>query len=220
MNDEIDNTPIDALQTLKNKADSIRMKYHPSIGLAKLQEKFALVVAQNAKATEAIAVDSVSTELTAEEIAAKRAAHLAAMDAEFGVVPSEDIGTGLQMSESQKRYLFATELLRVRIIPLSDIYKNMVGEYFCILNRDIGRVKKWAQFNTPGGWHYPRCLVEFLESKTFQAFYEYKNKAGRIVKSTREQQAFSIQYLPKLSVSDLKVVTDGIRTTEEDQTNE
>lgn len=165
----------DALIQLKQQADSLNLKYHPSIGIEKLQEK----VTECQKEME--------TSLKIRK--PKPIKHLTSSERKL-----------LHQTTKRKE---ATRLVRVRLTCMNPNKKNWPGEFFTIGNAVVGTVKKFVPFEAEAGYHIPYIIYTHLKKKKYQKLTVIKLPRGRIKTKSTMLPEFNITLLDPLTSEEL-----------------
>lgn len=188
--DLIDNSDLPVpsrLESLKQKADLLGIRYHPSIGEEALAAKI------DAKMAEAPATTAVAA--------------AAADGATINPAGSTDTSGELVFMEtpSQKRARLmreASELVRIRLTCMNPNKKEWEGEIFTVANSVVGTHRKYVPFNAEEGWHVPRIILEALLAKECQIFVDVKTPKGK-VRQGKLIKEFAIEILPPLTPEEL-----------------
>lgn len=108
--------------------------------------------------------------------------------------------------EAKKRKLLddANKLIRVRITCMNPVKKDWEGELFTVSNSVVGTQKRFVPFNAPDGWHVPQMMLNMLQERTCQVFYNEKSKNGVTVRRGKLIKEFAIEILPQLTKEELK----------------
>jgi len=170
----------DELETLKSRADTRGIKYHPSIGLDKL--KLKMEAADSETATEEIV-----------NITKLQNKGIEYMDhAQY---------TKLSARERKKR---CGSLIRINVTSMNQNKKNWEGEIMSAGSAKLGTFKKFIPFNTTDGWHVPYIIYQAMKERKCTIFQTVKDSKGvkkRVPKSINE---FNIEVLPPLTREELK----------------
>lgn len=167
----------DELTVLKDRADRLGLKYHPSISADKLREKIAAHLA-----------DQPDPEA--------KTAPAAAPVAEAAAVETP----------GQKRFRLkqeALKLVRIRVTCMNPAKKEWDGEIFTVGNAAIGSVKKFVPFNIEDGWHVPHCIYEMMKNRMCPVYVSGKSKAGVTIRESKLIREFAIEVLPQLTQEEL-----------------
>ena len=170
---EQDEPQLDELTLLKQRAQTLGIKFHPSIGLESLRSK-------------------VSAALTGE--AAEEAA-------EEPVPEAPAAESRIQMRNRLRKE--ASALVRVRVTCMNPNKKEWKGEIFTASNSIIGTFRKYVQFNTEDGWHVPQIILNMIKARQFQTFYTIKNERGVAVRKGKLVPEFAVEVLPPLTEKEL-----------------
>lgn len=175
--------PAAILESLKARADTLGLKYHPKIGIDALREKI----------TEAMAEPGD--------------------EGEGEGVPEEDKSadekplTKLQKEAAMREKLRKEKmkLIRVRISNLNPAKKDLHGEIVTVANKFLGTVRKYIPFGeaTDEGYHVPQVLLDQLKARKFQSIKTITKK-GQIEVKTRMVPEFAIEVLDPLTADELE----------------
>ena len=166
------------LDALKARAETMGLKFHPSISLEKLRER--VEAALNGKAP---AEDDEATE---DDTEGKEAAPVKL--------------TPQQMQ--RKMYDECMRLVRVNITCMNPNKREYEGDIFATGNSLIGTVKKFIPFNTVDGYHVPKILLDVIREKKCQIFVTVKRR-GVEMREPKLINEFAIAELPPLTPEEL-----------------
>ena len=170
---EQDEPQLDELTLLKQRAQTLGIKFHPSIGLESLRSK-------------------VSAALTGED---------AEEAAEEPVPEAPAAESRIQMRNRLRKE--ASALVRVRVTCMNPNKKEWKGEIFTASNSIVGTFRKYVQFNTEEGWHVPQIILNMIKARQFQTFYTIKNERGVAVRKGKLVPEFAVDVLPPLTEEEL-----------------
>lgn len=170
---EQDEPQLDELTLLKQRAQTLGIKFHPSIGLESLRSK-------------------VSAALTGED---------AEEAAEEPVPEAPAAESRIQMRNRLRKE--ASALVRVRVTCMNPNKKEWKGEIFTASNSIVGTFRKYVQFNTEDGWHVPQIILNMIKARQFQTFYTIKNERGVAVRKGKLVPEFAVEVLPPLTEEEL-----------------
>lgn len=170
---EQDEPQLDELTLLKQRAQTLGIKFHPSIGLESLRSK-------------------VSAALTGED---------AEEAAEEPVPEAPAAESRIQMRNRLRKE--ASALVRVRVTCMNPNKKEWKGEIFTASNSIVGTFRKYVQFNTEDGWHVPQIILNMIKARQFQTFYTIKNERGVAVRKGKLVPEFAVEVLPPLTEKEL-----------------
>ena len=173
---------ITELDSLKETANTMGIKFHPSIGLDTLKAKIEAHRNERPIVTHSIPTPEKAPQLTA--------------------VP--DSKKGRQMSSREKIRLDAIRLVRIRVTCMNPNKREWQGEVLSARNRYTGTVKKFIPFNADQGWHVPYILYQFIKDKKCQVFINTKDSNGRSTKTPKLVNEYSVEVLPELTRQELK----------------
>jgi hypothetical protein len=165
------------LESLKNLADSLDVKYHPSIGVENLKAKIAEV---DTAPKPIVEEDDVPVTTTVNSKASKS-----------------------ERAKNLKKE--ARKLTRVRISCMNPAKQGYTGEIFSAGNRYAGRVKAFIPFDHD--WHVPKILLNMIQNSKCQIFVQQKERSdsGAMVQSTTGKlvKQYSVEILPDLTKAEL-----------------
>ena len=170
---EQDEPQLDELTLLKQRAQTLGIKFHPSIGLESLRSK-------------------VSAALTGED---------AEEAAEEPVPEAPAAESRIQMRNRLRKE--ASALVRVRVTCMNPNKKEWKGEIFTASNSIVGTFRKYVQFYTEEGWHVPQIILNMIKARQFQTFYTIKNERGVAVRKGKLVPEFAVEVLPPLTEKEL-----------------
>ena len=172
---EQDEPVLDELTLLKQRAQTLGIKFHPSIGLEALRSK-------------------VNGAITGEE-EAEPADDVAVAAAE------PVVETKVQLRNRLRKE--AAQLVRIRITCMNPNKKEWKGEVFTASNSMVGTFRKFVPFNVEDGWHVPQILLNMIKARQFQTFYTVKNDRGVAIRKGKLVPEFAIEVLPPLTEKEL-----------------
>lgn len=176
---------VDALASLKTKADTLGISYSNNIGEDALREKI------NAK------MNGETITETKEEPEEK----VAVEDQE--TLPLNEVTDEAVLR--RRMYEESMRLIRVRIANLNPAKKDIPGEWITVHNKYIGTVRKYIPFGeaTDGGYHVPKILLDVIKSRKFVNLKTKRGDFGAITPQTMWVKEFSIEELEPLSRAEL-----------------
>lgn len=180
------------LDLLKMEATQLNLKFHPSIGEAKLSAKIQKHKKSLEKKKEPV------EEVVEEATHAKPA---------MSVVQARAI-------KRRERKMHQLELIRVQVSPMNPHMKGLKGQIFTVQNALVGRVSQYIPFNASGGWHVPRILLTEMENKKYITFSSWEDSKGREHKEHVLTKAYNVAYLPKLTPAEVAEIRANIKLTE------
>lgn len=170
---EQDEPQLDELTLLKQRAQTLGIKFHPSIGLESLRSK----------------VSAALTGEDAEEVV------------EEPVPEAPAAESRIQIRNRLRKE--ASALVRVRVTCMNPNKKEWKGEIFTASNSIVGTFRKYVQFNTEEGWHVPQIILNMIKARQFQTFYTIKNERGVAVRKGKLVPEFAVEVLPPLTEKEL-----------------
>ena len=181
-------TPEMELASLKARADTMNLKYHPSIGLEKLREKV------NAAINGDPPPDDSDTPPGAPD------APPAGPDAP--VAPAVPKAETLEQKRARLKRE-ANALIRVNITCMNPAKREWPGEIFTVGNAAVGTIKKYVPFNTSDGWHVPAMMLTQIRERMCQIFVTDKTKHGVTTRKGKLIREFAIEVLEPLTQPEL-----------------
>ena len=172
------------LEELKELADTLGVKYHPSIGLENLR----------AKLDEADTAPKPDPEDGEEE-------------EDFPPIAATAKATPKQINEAKGKTVKekALKLVRIRIACMNPNKVGYTGELFSTGNRYTGRIKKFVPYDTD--WHVPYMLLKMIQGKQCQVFVKKKIRtdSGAMVETTQGKliREYAVEILPDLTKEEL-----------------
>ena len=172
---EQDEPVLDELTLLKQRAQTLGIKFHPSIGLEALRSKVngAITGEEEAEPADDVAVAAV------EPV----------------------VETKVQLRNRLRKE--AAKLVRIRITCMNPNKKEWKGEVFTASNSMVGTFRKFVPFNVEDGWHVPQILLNMIKARQFQTFYTVKNDRGVTIRKGKLVPEFAIEVLPPLTEKEL-----------------
>lgn len=143
--------PIDELGSLKSRANTMGIKFHPSIGLDKLRAKVSAAIKGDPDPDElpvvAPVVEAVEQVQPAPRSKTKREL------------------TALYHTKLRKD---ANRLVRIRLTCMNPDKTQWPGEVFDVGNAITGSIKKFVPFEAEDGYHVPYMIYEVLVARKYQ----------------------------------------------------
>lgn len=171
------------LDLLKQRANLMGLKFHPNIGLKKLQTAI----------NSALADEDVDPKLEVEpDTKLKESAAKDKVDHTKVHTP-----VSLENPRVIKRRE-AMELIRIRVSCMNPNKSEHDGEVFTTGNRLVGTIKKYVPFNNEAGWHVPRIIYNMMNERrcTVMKTVTENGRKRRVGSSVKE---FAIEVLPALT---------------------
>ena len=185
----------DELKSLKARANTIGLKFHPNIGLDKLRDKV------NAQ------LNKDSTQLKKEALEAKKAPVL---DDEAQPIPVSTYDyskpvlkqetPAMRKARMRKK---AVRLIRYKLTCMNENKKKWKGEIITVMNSTVGTISRFIPFNAES-WHCEEMLLNMIRERKYSSYIEIKGKKGRPVKKVRLMPEFAIEILPPLTSKELE----------------
>lgn len=186
---------INELDLLKQRATTLGIGFHPSIGVEALKAKVAAKLDDSS--TNGVAVngdgepmDDGPSDQNDDPTGTggsspfndpdEPAGNLTPLEAiSSNSTPAKRLGkqAALQV-ERQKQMDEQMRLIRIRVACLNPVKKELQGEIFTFGNRILGEVKKFVPFGegSENGYHVPFCIYNVIKDRKF---VQLRSKAGR-----------------------------------------
>lgn len=163
------------ISLLKERAVTMGIVFHPSIGVKKLRDKINERL--NIDASVVVEPKPKQVNKTPQQLLAEKNVHLRKL---------------------------ANRLVRIRVTCMNPNKKDWPGEIFSISNRVIGTIKKFIPFNSEVGYHVPAAILTLMQERQYQTFKEFKLSNNRKQKKGILVKEFSIELLDPLTPLELK----------------
>lgn len=166
------------MSLLRQRADAMGVKYHPSIKLETLRQK-------------------IQDQLDGVKPKAE-----AFVDEDEPAAPKPE--TEQQTRDRVRKD--ALRLVRCRIYNLNPEKRDLQGEIITVANKYIGTVGKMIPFGeaTDGGYHIPWVIYQNLKSRQFQSVATKKTKEGNTEIVRRMVPEYNIEILEPLTEEELQ----------------
>lgn len=191
---QVDDVPVQSeLESLKERANLMQIKFHPNIGVKKLK---GLV---NARLEGQDAPEDVEEPVVPEE---------AAPVPSTPGVPRKETKAEFKVRRTMERKFRADKaksLVRIRLTCMNPAKTDWHGEIYTVQSRLVGTIRKFVPFNADQGWHVPHMMYEFLKQKQCQVFHTVKQN-GVKVRQGKMVPEFAIEVLPLLTQKELDVI--------------
>lgn len=200
---------------LKQRADTLGVKYSNNIGIDTLRERVNAAMEGETTETEDEDTDTETSDEGEDETETQD--NTPANDPE----PTQDANpldpNGMpdlsKLKPGQRKMAIrnhlrktALRLVRVRIANVNPAKKDLPGEVLTTGNKYIGTVKRFVPFGelTDDGWHIEQCLLDMMRERKFlQIRHKRDRRTGTNVTETRYVREFSIEELPPLTQEEL-----------------
>jgi len=171
--------PVDELTHLKAKADTMGIKYASRIGVDKLREKI------NAKLNG----ESYEDGPDEEELGTKTKT----------LSKAEQVATIRKKMHKEQMFL-----VRLRISNLNPSKKELEGEYFTVVNKYLGAIRRFIPYGaaSDNGFHVPNIIYTQLKARKFNSV-RTKNKDGQIQVIQKWVPEFSLEVMEPLTLKEL-----------------
>jgi hypothetical protein len=180
---------MDELTMLKQRADSMGIKYAHKIGVEALRKKI------NDRLE-----DSGDNEPADED------------DEETASVVEADPVKKMTKAEAEHEFrknIVAEQmkLVRLRITNLNPNKRLLMGEIFTVANEYIGNVRKFVPYGevTDEGYHVPYCIYTQLKDRKFLDIKTRRDRTnGQVIVEERWVPEFALDVLPQLTAEELR----------------
>lgn len=180
--------PVDELSHLKNKADLMGIKYASRIGVDKLREKINSVLNNDGTATDPDEEDDEDEKVAAVK---KKPAALSKHERVAAIRK--------KMNEDE---MF---LVRLRISNLNPSKKDLEGEFFTVVNKYLGTVRKFIPYGeaSDNGYHVPNIIYKEIKSRKFNSV-RTKTINGQIHVIQKWVPEFALDVMEPLTLKEIK----------------
>jgi hypothetical protein len=198
----------DELAALKQRADLMGLKYHPSISAAKLAEKISAHLQGDTQAEQAADADLAAADKATAAVdpsvpeAVASGAVKTTINDETGETLYALNETPVQKRQRLRRQ--ANELVRIRVTCMNPAKKDWAGEIFTTGNSSVGTLRKFVPFNAEEGWYVPRMILQVMQERQCQIFVNGKSKNGVKTREPKLIKEFAIEVLPDLTEIEIK----------------
>jgi hypothetical protein len=191
---EEENQPVGPteLETLKDRAKLMGIKFHPNIGVKKLR---GMVNARLDNETDPDEDEDETEELVvvAKPKKATKGAPRAETEAEAKIRAK---------NEQNIKRKAAHSLVRIRLACMNPAKADWDGEIITVQNRVMGTIRKYIPFNAENGYHVPQMLLNVLRTKQCQTFHTV-TRGGVKVRQGKLVPEFAIEVLPMLTQKEI-----------------
>ena len=178
------------MQSLKDRANLIGLRFHPKIGLKNLRIKVEEHLNKTPEQLASTSVDTLPDTVQSEK-----------------VVPIKKVETLTERKIRLRKK--ASRLVRIRLTCMNPNKRAWQGEVFTVSNSSAGTFKKFVPFNADNGWHIPQMMLGMIEDRKYVEHYVAgKDSRGREIKRHRLVKEFAIEKMPPLTeqeIHDLKI---------------
>ena len=185
------------LDKLKTQAKEMGIKHHPAMGEVKLRALIDAALAGDAKAEDK--VPPVQT-LTVSEITELQQLRLMKKDLDAAAI-AKPVETDGQARARKKRE--AEALIRIRVNCMNPNKRDWEGEMYTVSNAVVGTLKKYVPFNNDEGWHVPRMILNHMQEKECQIFYNKKDDRGNKTRHGKLIKELAIEIYDPLTAKEL-----------------
>jgi len=196
---EDNTTPTETrLDALKERAKTLGISFHPSIGEDKLAEKIKEALSDKPAVNDPDP-DAGENEGTGDSTTTKPAPASVGEDSEFSdAKASKDETKDGQRRRKQRE---ASELVRVIVTCMNPNKREYDGEIFCAGNRVIGTHKKFVPFDVE--YHVPRVIYNMIKERQCQVFVTRRDDKGRQIREGKLIREFNVTVLDPLTQTEL-----------------
>lgn len=174
------------LDTLKQRADMMGIKYNRNIGVDKLKDKIDRHLSGDTS-------DDVSEEVTGIKSKAFKPDGKTMLTRE----------QFLRETENRKRKSI-NNLVRIRVTCMNPNKTDWEGEIISVGSAKYGTFKKYVPFNADEGYHVPKIIYEAMKERKYTAFTTVRGPRGEKIRKGKLVPEFAIEVLPPLTKEELK----------------
>lgn len=196
----VDSTEVvqeDELTTLKKRATTLGIQFHPAIGLDKLREKVAIKLRGT---TEEEVLEKMNTQIGS--VATDSHKEYSLEELLKGYIESQNNLTEAQSKNAAIKE--ANKLVRIRLTCMNPTKRDFPGEIITVSNSVVGTLKKFIPFNSSEGYHVPAMMLQALKERQCQIWVNGKDVRGTQTKKAVLVPEFAIEILPNLTEAELK----------------
>lgn len=194
----------DELTLLKNRANQLGIRYHPSIGIDALREKIALTLRGKGLDVDPNTVEVTGLGNAGIEPVKPSAAEYSFEEMVSGYAAQKEfskLSKNMQRNEALKS---ANKLIRIVVTCRDPNKRDWNGEIFTVSNSLVGTHKKYVPFNVPEGYHVPHIIYQALLEKKCQVFVNGRDRYGNDIKRSTLVDAYAVTVLPPLTQEELR----------------
>ena len=183
----------DELTLLKQRAATMGIKHHPSIGLDKLKVKIKdfQTAAEKDNAKEARKLANQREEEVSENILAQSKVS--------SYSPKEE--TKIQRKMRLRKE--ASRLVRVRVVNMNPNKKEWEGDIYTVSNSTVGTFKKYIPYNNEEGWHVPQCILDVMRARMCTKYRKTKLKNGQEHSIAYQTKSLTIEVMKPLTEKEI-----------------
>ena len=190
--DDIALQPVDELTALKSRADTMKLKYHPSIGVDKLR----------AKVNAALKGEPDPDDIPKQPVDLPVINPVAEVDGK----PAKRTQTKKELQALYHTRLRqdANKLVRIRITCMNPDKTQWPGEVFDVGNSITGSIKKFVPFEAEDGYHVPFMIYEALVARKYQQHKKVRLPNGAWGIKSGLVREFAVELLTPLTKGGMK----------------
>ena len=178
------------LDTLKNRANLMGIKFSPNIGIEALKARIEKTVNNEDNSIEETSDKGPKLQKDSKE---KKSDIVTLSPTEF------------KEQEFNKRRKECNRLIRCNITCLDSNKKNFRGEIISVGSSKLGTFKKYVPYNTGEPYHLPQILFDELKARKHTTFVTIPGRNGKPPrKEVRMVNSYAIEELPPISKEELK----------------
>lgn len=186
--------PTDRLTLLKERADTMGIKYHHKANADTISNLIEKALGESEK-TDNTTTDTPSAVQTADILLSNNE-H----------IPQEykPLNEGQRKSELLKQ---ARKNVRCIVTCHNPAKSSSTGEFHTVANGIVPKITTMVQYNVET--HVPQIILNMLRERTYEQFYTYKEeKTGDNLRRSRTIKEYSIQVLDPLTEKELQVIRE------------
>ena len=177
-----ENTIPDELTTLKKRATSLGIKFHPNTGVDKLRTRV------NNFLNDGTAGDEPAKPFTKQP------------GKTFSMMTHAEYSA--EQAKATKRN--TSRQVRIRLSCNNPNKKNDETVFISVGSAKLGTHKEYIPLDWEAGWHISNIVYEALKEKKYSKFYTVKGMHGKDVRKSKLVPEFVIAVLPPLTKAELK----------------
>lgn len=190
------------LNTLKQEAERLDIRFHPSIGLNTLKTKIENYKEEQRKLEAKLERKKKQEEQKRKQI--EEEYNKKEKQVSVNAAPTVGANRETKFQKQQRQRRAANRLVRIRITCMNPNKKNWKGEIFTASNSVVGTIKKFVPFNAEEGWHVPQMIYNVIKDRKYQSFYSVPSTNGDSIKKSKLIPEFSVEELPPLTSKQLQ----------------
>ena len=194
------------INLLKQRADTMGLKYHHRAGLKKMKEIVeAGMNPTPVKVEEPVVIPDTPVEAVKPVTDTSTVPITIRIKANGKTVigsPSRKHETVTQRRGRLRKE--ANQLIRVRVSCMNKNKSEWEGEIYTVSNSIVGTLKKFIPFTAENGYYVPKMILQAMQEKKYQQFKTITDRRGNKVRKGFIEKELNIEILPNLTPSEMK----------------